>query len=93
MSRRRSPYKYVLLILGLIAFGVYIIFFDKNSLIERSELKEEIEALEKQADYYRANITADSTLLENLKEDDFLERYARENFLMREKDETIIVIE
>ena len=41
---------------------------------------------------YQQKITQDSTILENLKNDDSLERYAREHYLMKRKGETIYII-
>lgn len=43
-------------------------------------------------DYYQNKITEDSTILENLKDDRFLEQYAREHYLMKREDETIYLL-
>lgn len=74
-------------------FSVYMIFFDTNNYNNRRELLTEIEQLESQVEYYRKAIEQDSTLLENLNDDEFLEAYAREHFLMKRSDETVIVVE
>ena len=44
------------------------------------------------ARHYQQKITQDSTILENLKDDAFLERYAREHYLMKRQGETIYII-
>ena len=49
-------------------------------------------ALEEQRDYYLQKIAEDSTILENLKDDRYLEQYAREHYLMKRKDETIYLL-
>ena len=48
--------------------------------------------METQKDYYQNKITEDSTILENLKDDRFLEQYAREHYLMKREDETIYLL-
>ena len=81
--------------LGLITIAVFILVitvFDKNNLIEAWRLKQKINELEAQKDYYQNKITEDSTILENLKDDRFLEQYAREHYLMKREDETIYLL-
>ena len=81
--------------LWLITFAVFILVitvFDKNNLIEAWRLKQKINELEAQKDYYQNKITEDSTILENLKDDRFLEQYAREHYLMKREDETIYLL-
>lgn len=85
--------RYIILIVMIIAFVVYVLFFDRNNLQNRREILAEIAQLEQQIEYYRATITADSLLIENLKDDEFLEAYAREHFLLKRENETVIVIE
>ena len=81
--------------LWLITIDVFIqviTVFDKNNLIEAWRLKQKINELEAQKDYYQNKITEDSTILENLKDDRFLEQYAREHYLMKREDETIYLL-
>ena len=81
--------------LWLITIAVFILVitvFDKNNLIEAWRLKQKINELEAQKDYYQNKITEDSTILENLKDDRFLEQYAREHYLMKREDETIYLL-
>ena len=81
--------------LWLITISVFILVitvFDKNNLIEAWRLKQKINELETQKDYYQNKITEDSTILENLKDDRFLEQYAREHYLMKREDETIYLL-
>ena len=73
-------------------FILVITVFDKNNLIEAWRLKQKINELEAQKDYYQNKITEDSTILENLKDDRFLEQYAREHYLMKREDETIYLL-
>ena len=73
-------------------FVLLITVFDRNNLLDRWKLKEQIRELEDQKTYYQAKIQEDSTLLENLKLDSFLEQFARENYLMKRSDETIFLV-
>lgn len=80
-------------IISIVIFVLLIAVFDKNNLIEVWKLNQQLKELESQRDYYQQKITQDSTILENLKNDDSLERYAREqHYLMKRKGETIYII-
>ncbi len=57
------------------------------------EVRGEIRELRKQKQRLEQSIAADSTLLKNLEDPEFLERYAREHYLMRKEGETLYVIE
>ncbi|MBQ4279816.1 MAG: septum formation initiator family protein [Rikenellaceae bacterium] len=79
-------------IIMIAVFVLLITVFDRNNLLDRWKLKEQIRELEGQKEYYQTKITEDSTLLENLKIDSFLEQFAREKYLMKRKDETIFLV-
>ena len=79
-------------LISIVVFGLLIVVFDKNNLIEAWRLKQKINALEVQETYYRQKIAEDSTVLENLKNDRYLEQYAREHYLMKRKEETIYLV-
>ena len=74
-------------LISIVVFGLLIVVFDKNNLIEAWRLKQKINALEVQE-----KIAEDSTVLENLKNDRYLEQYAREHYLMKRKEETIYLV-
>ena len=78
--------------ISIIIFILLITVFDKNNLIEVWKLNQQLNELESQRDYYQQKIAQDSTILENLKDDAFLERYAREHYLMKRQGETIYII-
>ena len=75
-------------LISIVVFGLLIVVFDKNNLIEAWRLKQKINALEVQETYYRQKIAEDSTVLENLKN----EQHAREHYLMKRKEETIYLV-
>ncbi len=79
-------------VITVAVFVLIVAVFDKNNLIEAWRLKQKINELEAQKEYYQQKITEDSTILENLRDDDYLERYAREHYLMKRKDETIYLL-
>lgn len=79
-------------VISIVIFVLLIAVFDKNNLIEVWKLNQQLKELESQRDYYQQKITQDSTILENLKNDDSLERYAREHYLMKRKGEIIYII-
>ncbi|MBP3355633.1 MAG: septum formation initiator family protein [Rikenellaceae bacterium] len=77
----------------IVVFVLLIVFFDANSVIDGIRLRRDIRELESRKLYYRERIVEDSVLLERLKENDFLEQYAREHFMMRKPGEEIYVIQ
>ena len=80
-------------IVTIIVFVVFIAFFDPGrNLLDRMRLKEDIKELETQKEYYLQRIEDDSTMIENLKDDEFLEQYAREQYLMKRNGEVVYVI-
>lgn len=74
------------------AFLLLLFIFDKNNLVSRWHLNQEINELKQQKEYYINKIAEDSLTLENLKNDVFLEKYARERYLMKRKSETIYIL-
>ena len=82
--------KYVII---LMFFIVWMLFFDENSYLNHRELNNEIEKLENANDYYKAEIEADNKIITNLNNPDSLEKYAREEYKMKRKDEEIFLIE
>ena len=53
----------------------------------------EIRDLEKEKAIYVEQIQRDSLLINNLKSDEFLERYAREKYNMQRKNEEVFIVE
>ncbi len=64
-----------------------------RNLLHAIKIKRQISVIEREQDLYRARIEQDSTLLEQLRYDDYLEEYARENYHMQRRDEHVYVIE
>ncbi len=80
-------------VLILTAFVVWMVFFDTNSLRIHMELKGEIENLEKQKEYLREQIKNDKKIIEKLSDPEELEKFAREQYYLKKKNEEIYLIE
>lgn len=87
---RKFANKYT--IAGLI-FLVWIAFFDKNSIVEKMQLRSKISTLEKEKDYYQKKVEEDNRKIkELLSSPDNLEKFAREQYFMKKDNEDIFVI-
>ncbi len=80
-------------ILILILFGVWMLFFDTNSYLIHKELNEDIEALEENKDFYKAEIEKDKVFLDKMNDSNEIEKYAREKYYLKKEGESIFIIE
>ena len=79
--------------LSLIFFFVWIVFFDSNNLIERAIQLRKVHQLEKDKMYYEEKIKDDRAKLEELESNPAnLEKFAREQYMMKKENEDIFVI-
>ena len=72
---------------------IYTAVMTVRNLITTLKTRRRIARLEEQRDHYRARIAEDSTMLERLNYDEFLEQYARERFHMQRPNEYIYIME
>lgn len=77
----------------LTAFVIWMVFFDTNSLRIHWELKSEIDKLEKQKEYLKEQISHDKKIIEKLSDPKELEKFAREQYYLKRKNEEIYLIE
>lgn len=77
----------------LTAFVIWMVFFDTNSLMIHMELKKQIKTLEKQQEFLRSEIQKDKKTLEKLSDPKELEKFAREQYFLKKKNEEIYLIE
>lgn len=82
--------KYVLI---LTTFIVWMIFFDENSWLNHREFNKEIEKLNSEKEYYKAEIKKDDALIKNLDDKEELEKFAREEYKMKKENEDIYIIQ
>ena len=80
-------------ILILTVFVIWMIFFDTNSLLIHMELKREINKLEKQKEFLNEEIKKDKEIIDRLSDPEELEKFAREQYYLKKKDEEIYIIE
>ena len=80
-------------ILALLIFFVWLLIFDRNNLIDRYKYLRELKQLEAEKEYYLNKIEVDSKKLNELKTNDAnLEKFAREQYLMKKPNEDIYLI-
>ncbi|MDG1715252.1 septum formation initiator family protein [Lacinutrix sp.] len=77
----------------LILFALFMIFWDSNSLLIHNELNNDIEKLENEKEYYRKEIIKDNKAIKELKKEEGLEKFAREEYYMKRDNEDIYIIE
>lgn len=83
-------YAWRIAIIAIVVLGIILIGRPLISLVQTII---EIRQLNKEKALYEAEIRKDSTLIESLKDDAFLERYAREKYFMQGKDEQVFIVE
>lgn len=77
----------------ILAFLVWMTFFDRNSLILHAERERSIAALQDSIAYYKREIQRQRQYLNELKSDPKqMEKFARERYNMKKKDEDIYII-
>ncbi|MGB0404154.1 MAG: FtsB family cell division protein [Salibacteraceae bacterium] len=80
-------------VITLFVFFTYMLFFDQNDIVSLIQIKGELNELEVNKDYYKKQITeTEKDLTDLLTNNDNLERYAREKYLMKKNNEDIFVI-
>ena len=80
--------------LSLILFFVWIVFFDSNNLIERTINLKRVHQLEKDKIFYEDKIKEDQAKVEELESNPVnLEKFAREQYLMKKDNEDIFIVE
>ncbi len=77
----------------LLIFIVWMVFFDENSYFIHRDLNKEIDQIEGATDYYQREISKDKKEIGDLQNPDSLEKFAREKYHMKKKDEDIYLIE
>ncbi|MCU0430306.1 MAG: septum formation initiator family protein [Cytophagaceae bacterium] len=92
MIRRLRVFRNFFLLSGAL-FIVWMVFFDSNDLISQYQMREHYKNLEAEKSYYQEKILEvkeeQQALMSNSEK---LERFARENYLMRKPNEDVYVI-
>ncbi|QAR31218.1 septum formation inhibitor [Ornithobacterium rhinotracheale] len=86
-----SKYKYVII---SVAFIIWMIFFDQNSVLMHRELNNEITRLNEDIEYYQKELNTQNQQLKQLEKDkSSYEKIAREKYFMKKSNEDIFIIE
>jgi cell division protein FtsB len=79
--------------ISIAIFAAWIYFFDQNSIWERHENEAVIREFQKEKDYFLKNIENNKKKIHELKTNrKNLEKFAREQYLMKKKNEDIFII-
>lgn len=81
--------RYRAVVLGVIVLFAVLFGSDVVRIIS---LSRDISRLKSRKVYYEESIRRDSTVLSNLQDNEFLERMARERYLMRKPGEQIYIV-
>ena len=81
--------KYIVI---LIAFLIWMFFFDANVQLNK-EFKKEIKELNTTINFYKKEIKKDKNTITQLQDSLQLEKFAREKYLMKKENEDIYIIE
>ncbi len=76
-----------------ILFVVWMVFFDANSYLIHNELDTEIDALEKNAEFYQNEIEQDKAFIKKMDDPAEMEKFAREKYYLKKENEEIYIIE
>ena len=90
---RILPYLRNKYLLTIVLIFLWLLFFDRNNFIDRVRLIREVHQLKIDCEYYQERIVNDSARLVELHSSpEMLEKYAREQYLMKKDNEDIFVI-
>ncbi len=92
ISRLPRPFKNFYFICSVL-FLIWMLFLDSNNLISRFQLTSKLNALENEKEYYEEKIQeVEKDRRELFGDNDLVEKFAREKYLMKKPSEDIYVI-
>ena len=81
-------------LVAITAFGVWMLFFDKNDLFAQLERRKELQELNKSKDYFTQQIEQERRFSKELKENPAtIEKFAREKYFMKRDGEDLFLVE
>ena len=92
LLKKKNLYKTAYVTIATV-FLFWMLFLDSHSWLTHRELNEEIEQLEARKKDLQQIINQDNSAINQLENLDSLEKYARENYGHKRKDETIFIVE
>jgi len=75
-----------------VAFFLLIAFFDRTSLIERNKLKKEQKKLVEKRRQLKEEISDTQKQIDALDNDEYIDKIARERYLMKKDNEDIYIV-
>ena len=88
----KNPYLFAYVVISVF-FLMWMIFLDTHSLLVHLELSKEIDNLNERKIFLESEIEKDNKLILDLNNIDSLEKFAREKYMHKKDNETIIIIE
>lgn len=80
-------------LLTAVIFVVWLLFFDNNNMVERYRDMSALKQLKRDREYFTSRIEEDTRKLNELKtSNENLEKFAREEYLMKRENEDIFII-
>ncbi len=74
-------------------FLIWISFFDHYNFLFHSELLQQKKELKRELNRLKKETTKNKIFLRNMNNDEFMEKYAREHYLMKKKGEDIFMLD
>ena len=80
-------------VLASFFFILWVVFFDTNNFLDRSQQMKELKQLKEDREYYMQRIEHDTRRMNELRTDlKSLEKFAREQYLMKKDNEDVFII-
>lgn len=80
-------------LLAILAIAVYVFLLSESNIFARWQYDSDIRELNSQIEYYKQQSESDQQKLKELEADkDQIEKFARENYLMKKSNEDIYII-
>jgi len=80
-------------LVAITVFVLWLVFFDQNNIIDRYKAIRHLNKLKADKEYYQEKIHNDSLRLQELRSNnENLEKFAREQYLMKKDNEDIFLI-
>ena len=90
---RRFPILKNKFVYATLAFLIWLTFFDNNSLINQYKLSSTLGQLQDEKSYYETEIESNrQEVNELMTNEENLEKFAREKYFMKKKDEDVFVV-
>lgn len=80
-------------VITALIFGVWILLFDQNNLLDRFHDVKQLNELKQEKEYFKKKIFEDQRRMNELMSDkESLEKFAREEYLMKKDEEDVFLV-